>query len=79
MLRTHLTESDLLPYGQVIAGVLEGDPLLFARSDAAVECWRIVEPTLAAWAEDAVPLENYPAGSNGPEGWTTSRGERVLQ
>ncbi|WP_240645929.1 glucose-6-phosphate dehydrogenase [Georgenia sp. SYP-B2076] len=78
VLRTHLAESDLLPYGQVLEGVLTGDPLLFVRGDAAVECWRIVEPTLAAWAADTVPLETYPAGSNGPEGWATSRGERTL-
>ena len=72
-LRTQLAESDLLPYGQVLKGVLTGDPLLFVRGDAAVECWRIAEPTLAAWAADAVPLQDYPAGSNGPEDWTTSR------
>ena len=30
--------------------------------------WRIVEPVLAAWAEGAVPLEEYRAGSAGPTG-----------
>lgn len=78
VLSTRLAESDLLPYGQVLEGVLKGDPLLFVRGDAAVECWRIVEPTLAAWAQDQVPLEEYPAGSHGPPNWATSRGERAL-
>jgi glucose-6-phosphate 1-dehydrogenase len=62
-----------LPYGQVLDGVLTGDPLLFVRADAAVECWRIVESTLTAWAENAVPLEEYPAGSSGPSAWPSSR------
>jgi glucose-6-phosphate 1-dehydrogenase len=72
VMQTELTHSDLLPYGQVLEGVLTGDPLLFVRADAAVECWRIVEPTLTAWAENAVPLEGYPAGSNGPPAWASS-------
>lgn len=78
VLRTRLAESDLLAYGQVLKGVLSGDPLLFVRGDAAVECWRIAAPTLAAWAKDAVPLQDYRAGSIGPESWTTSREERTL-
>jgi glucose-6-phosphate 1-dehydrogenase len=72
-MKAAMASSDLLPYGQVLEGVLRGDPLLFVRGDTAVECWRIVEPTLTAWAENAVPLEEYPAGSNGPSAWATSR------
>jgi glucose-6-phosphate 1-dehydrogenase len=77
-MKTDLASSDLLPYGQVLEGVLTGDPLLFVRGDAAVECWRIVEPTLTAWAENTVPLEEYPAGSNGPSTWASSREARPL-
>lgn len=61
--------SELLEYGQVLRGVLEGDPPLSVRGDAAVESWRIVEPVLAAWRDEQVPLEEYAAGSSGPEGW----------
>src|SRR5688500_7964805 len=61
-----LSASDLLPYGEVLEGVLTGDPLLSVRGDTAEECWRIVEPVLQAWAGDAVPLEEYDAGSTGP-------------
>ncbi|MFF2315875.1 glucose-6-phosphate dehydrogenase [Arthrobacter sp. NPDC058097] len=61
-----LNASELLPYGEVLEGVLTGDPLLSVRGDTAEECWRIVEPVLAAWAEGKVPLEEYRAGSDGP-------------
>ena len=60
---------DLLPYGQVLRGILDGDPLLSVRADMAEECWRIVEPVIRAWRDDEVPLEEYPAGSLGPKGW----------
>lgn len=61
---------DLLPYGQVLEGILDGDPLLSVRGDVAEECWRIVAPVLDAWRRGEVPLENYPAGGRGPEGWS---------
>ncbi|GAB16115.1 glucose-6-phosphate 1-dehydrogenase [Arthrobacter globiformis NBRC 12137] len=60
-----LNASELLPYGEVLEGVLTGDPLLSVRGDTAEECWRIVEPVLAAWAAGKVPLGEYRAGSGG--------------
>ena len=60
---------DLLPYGQVLRGILDGDPLLSVRADMAEECWRIMRPVIRAWRDGKVPLEDYPAGSLGPEGW----------
>ena len=60
---------DLLPYGQVLRGILDGDPLLSVRADMAEECWRIFEPVMKAWKKDEVPLEEYRAGSQGPKGW----------
>jgi glucose-6-phosphate 1-dehydrogenase len=59
----------LLPYGEVLKGILNDDPTLSVRGDVAEECWRIVEPVLAAWRADRVPLEEYSAGSAGPTGW----------
>jgi glucose-6-phosphate 1-dehydrogenase len=59
----------LLPYGEVLRGIFENDPLLSVRGDVAEECWRIVEPVLAAWRNGDVPLEEYAAGSGGPEHW----------
>jgi glucose-6-phosphate 1-dehydrogenase len=57
----------------VLARVFEGDPTLSVRGDTAVECWRIVEPVLAAWRNDQVPLQEYPAGSTGPDAWAEFR------
>ena len=57
-------------YGEVLAGVFDSDPTLSVRGDTAQECWRIVDPVLQAWRQDAVPLEEYPAGSTGPSTWT---------
>jgi glucose-6-phosphate 1-dehydrogenase len=64
-----LAPADLLPYGEILAQILDGNQLLTVRGDAAEECWRIVEPVLKAWADDKVPMETYAAGSAGPDGW----------
>jgi glucose-6-phosphate 1-dehydrogenase len=58
--------SDLPPYGRVLLDLLDGGSTLSVRGDEAEEAWRVVEPVLAAWREDRVPLEEYPAGSAGP-------------
>jgi glucose-6-phosphate 1-dehydrogenase len=58
--------SDVPPYGRVLLDVLEGGSELSVRGDEAEEAWRVVEPVLAAWREDRVPLDEYPAGSDGP-------------
>jgi glucose-6-phosphate 1-dehydrogenase len=71
-LNAELNATDLLPYGEVLDGVLNGDPLLSVRGDTAESCWRVVEPVLKAWAAGEVPLDTYPAGTLGPSGWATS-------
>ncbi|MBT2513056.1 glucose-6-phosphate dehydrogenase [Arthrobacter sp. ISL-30] len=68
-LNAELSASELLPYGEVLEGVITDDPLLSVRGDTAEDCWRIVEPVLEAWGRGDVPLEEYDAGSSGPEGW----------
>ena len=60
---------NLGPYGEVLHGILSGDPTLSVRADAVEQCWRIVAPVLAAWKADAVPLDHYDAGTAGPAGW----------
>ncbi|GAA1123946.1 glucose-6-phosphate dehydrogenase [Kribbella jejuensis] len=64
-----LPTSPVLPYGEVLNGILRGDPLLSVRGDVAERCWEIVEPALDAWRTGEVPLEEYEAGSNGPSRW----------
>jgi glucose-6-phosphate 1-dehydrogenase len=64
-----LPSSPVLPYGEVLSGILRGDPLLSVRGDVAERCWEIVEPVLTAWRAGEVPLEDYEAGSDGPSNW----------
>jgi len=53
----------LRAYSRVLLDVLSGGSTLSVRGDEAEQAWRIVTPVLNAWAEDRIPLEDYPAGS----------------
>jgi len=68
-LRADFNAGDLPAYGEVLQGILDGDATLSVRGDAAVEGWRIVAPVLKAWRAGTVPLDEYPAGSDGPRAW----------
>ena len=59
-------ENDLPAYGLVLQELLQGDTTLSISDVEAEEGWRILEPVLAAWTADDVPLLEYPAGSAGP-------------
>jgi glucose-6-phosphate 1-dehydrogenase len=54
-------------YGQLLLSVLNGDVALSIRGDEAEESWRVVTPVLDAWSADLAPMEEYAAGSHGPE------------
>ncbi|NHA69362.1 glucose-6-phosphate dehydrogenase [Phycicoccus flavus] len=56
-------------YGEVLGQILDGSRLLSVEGASAEECWRIVEPVLRAFAKGTVPMEEYAAGSDGPDGW----------
>jgi len=66
----NLPKSPVTEYGEVMRGVLGDDPTLSVRGDVAEQCWRIVQPVLDAWERGDVPLEEYPAGSQGPSAWS---------
>lgn len=68
-LTAELGAGRMTAYGEVLREILEGDPLLSLRNDEAELGWHIMDPVLKAWAEDRVPLEEYPAGAAGPENW----------
>lgn len=68
-LSAEFATGELGPYGEVLTGIMTDDPTLSVRADAVEECWRIVTPILAAWKKDAVPLDEYRAGSSGPASW----------
>ena len=69
VLFTELGSSAIRPYGEILQGILDGDPLLSVRGDIAEECWRIVTPVFEAWQSGAVPMDEYRAGSAGPLNW----------
>lgn len=67
--RAEFAEPELTPYGEVLDGILAGDPRLSVRGDVAERCWRIVAPVMRAWKGDRVPMAEYRAGSAGPTAW----------
>ncbi|MEL4359404.1 MULTISPECIES: glucose-6-phosphate dehydrogenase [unclassified Luteococcus] len=69
VLFTELGSSAVRPYGEILEGILDGDPLLSVRGDIAEECWRILGPVIQAWSENRVPMDEYRAGSSGPSAW----------
>jgi len=68
-----LGEGQQRSYEEVLDELLDGEVALSVRADEAEECWRIIQPVRDAWAAGEVPLEEYVAGSAGPEGWDTSQ------
>ncbi|MDN5564509.1 MAG: glucose-6-phosphate dehydrogenase [Luteococcus sp.] len=69
VLFTELGSSAVRPYGEILEGILDGDPLLSVRGDIAEQCWRIISPVLQAWQDNKIPMDEYRAGSSGPANW----------
>jgi glucose-6-phosphate 1-dehydrogenase len=65
-LATQLEPPQLPAYGQLLLDVMSNEARLSIRGDEAEESWRVVTPVLEAWSSDLVPMEEYPAGSQGP-------------
>lgn len=57
------------PYGRVAHGVLTGDTSVGVEQGTPQRCWEIIRPVLDAFETGEVPMEDYPAGSQGPKGW----------
>ena len=53
-------------YERLLLEALVGDTTLFIRSDEVEQCWRIVDPIIAHWANDDTAIPLYEAGSWGP-------------
>jgi glucose-6-phosphate 1-dehydrogenase len=58
----HSNPGELLPYEELLADAMHGDPTRFAREDYVEEAWRIVQPVLG----NTSPLHFYDPGSWGP-------------
>ncbi|WP_309126949.1 glucose-6-phosphate dehydrogenase [Microbacterium sp.] len=67
-----LGEGQQRSYEEVLDELLDGEVALSVRADEAEECWRIIQPVRDAWTRGAVTIEEYAAGSAGPEAWETS-------
>jgi glucose-6-phosphate 1-dehydrogenase len=65
-LSAQMAQPDLPPYGRLLLDVLTGNPALSIRGDEAEQAWRVLTPVLSAWSQNLVPLQEYPAGSDGP-------------
>jgi glucose-6-phosphate 1-dehydrogenase len=65
-LSAQVEPSELPAYGRLLGDVLSHDASLSIRGDEAEESWRVVTPVLDAWARGLVPMQEYPAGSDGP-------------
>lgn len=76
-LEADLPAPDLPAYSLVLMDVLQGDSRLSIRGDEAEESWRVLTPVIDAWAEGKVPLEEYPAGSDGPSSRDYERSETL--
>ena len=63
----------LLAYGEVLEGILDGDPSLSVRGDTAVECWRIVAPVISGVDEGRGSARHLPRGLAGSVGVATAR------
>jgi glucose-6-phosphate 1-dehydrogenase len=55
------------PHAYVLADLLSGGSRLAVRADEPVESWRLLDPVVTSWQRDEVPLEEYQAGSTGPQ------------
>lgn len=58
---------ELPAYGRILLDVLSGNSALSIRGDEAEEAWRVLTPVLDGWSRGLAPLEEYDAGSGGPE------------
>jgi glucose-6-phosphate 1-dehydrogenase len=54
-------------YERLILDAMHGDATLFTRADEVEAAWAILDPVLAAWAQDG-EAEPYEAGTAGPAG-----------
>lgn len=65
-LNTKLAPEPMSAYASLILDVLHGEPIFFIRNDEAEAAWRVIDPIVAAWNKNLVPLRSYRAGTSGP-------------
>lgn len=60
-------EKPLEAYQALLLDVIRGDKTLFIRFDEVEWAWRVVEPIMKAWDKGLNPVQEYPAGTWGPD------------
>ena len=53
-------------YERLMLDVVRANPTLFMRLDEVEAAWKWADIILEGWAENAVPMKSYSAGSDGP-------------
>lgn len=54
-------------YERVLVDAIRGDKLLFATKDEVMASWRLLDPVLDYWQQQAKDLIIYPSGGPGPD------------
>ena len=55
-------------YERLLLDAMLGDSTLFARGDAVMSAWELLDPVLNAWKNDkSIPVYGYPCGTWGPD------------
>ncbi len=60
-------EKPLEAYQALLLDVIRGDKTLFIRFDEVEWAWRVVDPIIRAWSKTKGDVQDYPAGTWGPE------------
>ncbi len=61
------TDDSVDSYETLLLNLMEGDPSLFLHIDEVQAQWKLIDPIVKSWAEDASPVHQYPAGSRDPK------------
>ena len=66
---THLAPSKLSAYGRVVRGAIRRNGATRLHAESPARAWEILQPAFQAIADGSIPLDEYAAGSSGPQGW----------
>lgn len=68
-LNSALSPSRLTPYGRIVKAIVTDDHDVEVPAGAPERAWAIMQPVLDAFSSGEVPLDEYEAGSHGPQEW----------
>ncbi len=66
-----LSRSRLTPYARVIRAIVDRDHSLEVPAGAPTLAWSVLQPVIDAFDDGTIPMDEYPAGSHGPESFFT--------